>query len=121
MGVQHFSQTAAAAAAGGSGLQIWTLQTLPALRRFSSIFEVFLASKEVEESAQRGSPSQQRLLISSREPSLSHAAMRAHASQYVWFRKLFVAFSSYTFVNSLLPMSVHGRGAAGQGVDKKSS
>jgi N-acetylglucosaminylphosphatidylinositol deacetylase len=31
----------------------------------------------------------------------AHAAMCAHASQYVWHRRLWVAFSAYTFVNVL--------------------
>jgi N-acetylglucosaminylphosphatidylinositol deacetylase len=34
----------------------------------------------------------------------AHAAMRAHASQYVWFRRLFVAFSRYMFVNTVRRM-----------------
>jgi hypothetical protein len=28
--------------------------------------------------------------------------MRAHASQYVWYRALWVAFSRYVWVNSLV-------------------
>uniref|UniRef100_A0A803Q710 N-acetylglucosaminylphosphatidylinositol deacetylase n=1 Tax=Cannabis sativa TaxID=3483 RepID=A0A803Q710_CANSA len=31
----------------------------------------------------------------------SFLAMAQHSSQWVWFRKLFVAFSSYTYVNTL--------------------
>jgi N-acetylglucosaminylphosphatidylinositol deacetylase len=38
------------------------------------------------------------------QPSLSHAAMAAHGSQYVWFRRLFVPFTRYTYVNSLTPI-----------------
>jgi N-acetylglucosaminylphosphatidylinositol deacetylase len=34
-------------------------------------------------------------------PLASHAALGAHASQYAWWRVLFVAFSRYTWVNSL--------------------
>lgn len=33
-------------------------------------------------------------------------AMAAHHSQWVWYRKLFVLFSSYTYVNRLQPMQV---------------
>jgi hypothetical protein len=32
---------------------------------------------------------------------LVNRAMRAHASQFVWFRRLFVTFSRYVFVNTL--------------------
>ncbi|KAL6579186.1 hypothetical protein OROMI_009402 [Orobanche minor] len=35
------------------------------------------------------------------DPRTSYAAMAQHYSQWVWFRKLFVAFSSYTYVNML--------------------
>mmetsp|Transcript_8104 Transcript_8104/g.24076 ORF Transcript_8104/g.24076 Transcript_8104/m.24076 type:complete len:149 (-) Transcript_8104:133-579(-) len=31
-------------------------------------------------------------------------AMACHRSQWVWFRKLFVLFSRYTYVNTLVPM-----------------
>jgi N-acetylglucosaminylphosphatidylinositol deacetylase len=34
-------------------------------------------------------------------PSLNWEAMRSHASQFVWYRRLFVVFSSYTYVNKL--------------------
>lgn len=35
------------------------------------------------------------------DPLVSYRAMQAHASQWVWFRKLFVFFSRYSFVNTL--------------------
>ena len=34
-------------------------------------------------------------------PWHSHVAMREHASQYVWYRRLFVVFSRYSYVNTL--------------------
>ncbi len=34
----------------------------------------------------------------------SHRAMSAHQSQYVWFRRLFVIFSRYSYVNTLSPI-----------------
>ena len=34
-------------------------------------------------------------------PSLNWNAMASHASQFVWYRRLFVIFSSYTYVNKL--------------------
>lgn len=33
-------------------------------------------------------------------PLISWKALKIHNSQFVWFRKLFVAFSSYTYCNS---------------------
>ncbi|KAJ6359241.1 hypothetical protein OIU76_000877 [Salix suchowensis] len=34
-------------------------------------------------------------------PRKSFHAMAEHSSQWIWFRKLFVSFSSYTYVNTL--------------------
>ncbi|CAH9120229.1 unnamed protein product [Cuscuta epithymum] len=39
-------------------------------------------------------------------PSRSYAAMAQHLSQWVWFRKLFVSFSSYTYGNSLKKINI---------------
>lgn len=38
-------------------------------------------------------------------PAAAWPAMRAHASQFVWFRKLFVIFSSYVYVNTLIAVT----------------
>lgn len=35
----------------------------------------------------------------------AHRCMLAHRSQYVWFRRLYVPFSRYSYVNSLLPIT----------------
>ena len=40
----------------------------------------------------------------SAEPWRCHAAMRCHASQYVWFRRLYVLTSRYVFCNTLRPI-----------------
>ena len=45
-----------------------------------------------------------RMCFCSLRPWRCHQAMRAHASQYVWYRRLYVAFSRYVFVNVLLEM-----------------
>jgi len=37
---------------------------------------------------------------------LTHSAMFEHVSQYVWWRRLFVVFSRYTFVNTLSRIKV---------------
>ena len=37
----------------------------------------------------------------SARPWLCHWAMREHASQYVWYRRLYVAVSRYCVVNTL--------------------
>jgi N-acetylglucosaminylphosphatidylinositol deacetylase len=38
------------------------------------------------------------------EPWLNWKAMATHASQWVWYRRLFVIFSCFTFCNTLRPM-----------------
>lgn len=38
-------------------------------------------------------------------PGFNWGAMASHTSQWVWYRKLFVIFSSYTFVNQLHKVS----------------
>lgn len=38
-------------------------------------------------------------------PAVAWPALRAHASQFVWFRKLFVLFSSYVYVNTLIAVT----------------
>ena len=40
------------------------------------------------------------------QPSLNYRAMQAHHSQFVWYRRLFVIFSRYTFVNTLSRIDV---------------
>lgn len=42
----------------------------------------------------------------------SYAAMQAHASQFVWFRRLFVIFSRYTFLNTLVRIEAAPGGVA---------
>lgn len=41
------------------------------------------------------------LLCLNDRPVLTYQAMMAHASQFVWYRRLFVIFSRYTYVNTL--------------------
>lgn len=56
------------------------------------------------------------------DPVPSWKAMSAHWSQFVWFRRLFVVFSVYTFVNHLV---VHDaqleqtEGGKGEGSDAR--
>ncbi|KAJ4807911.1 N-acetylglucosaminyl-phosphatidylinositol de-N-acetylase [Rhynchospora pubera] len=45
------------------------------------------------------------LLLLNSNPYKSYHAMEKHKSQWVWFRKLFVVFSSYTYMNILHKIS----------------
>lgn len=44
-------------------------------------------------------------LLTYEQRQLIRKAMTAHKSQYVWFRKLYMMFSRYTFINTLQEMS----------------
>lgn len=44
-------------------------------------------------------------LLSFKQRKNIHMAMTAHKSQYVWFRKLYMGFSRYTFINTLQEIS----------------
>lgn len=46
-------------------------------------------------------------------PGLTYKAMLAHASQFVWYRRLFIIFSRYTYINTLREA---GTGAHRKGV-----
>jgi hypothetical protein len=41
------------------------------------------------------------ILLLCNEPWVAYVAMAAHASQFVWYRRLFTIFSRYSFMNTL--------------------
>ena len=43
-------------------------------------------------------------------PWINYAAMQAHFSQFVWYRRLFVLFSRYTYCNNLIKLMPRGKG-----------
>lgn len=49
---------------------------------------------------------QQSLLFANPNPLTVHRGMLAHASQYVWFRRLYILFSQYVFYNTLDPIAI---------------
>ncbi|KIY98423.1 N-acetylglucosaminylphosphatidylinositoldeacetylase [Monoraphidium neglectum] len=74
----------------------WQLVSLGLPRKFLSIADTWLSRTL----APRGA-----LVLAGGSLGTSLAAMRAHASQWVWYRKLFVLLSSYTYVNTLAPLN----------------
>ena len=52
------------------------------------------------------------------QPMLVYAAMAKHASQFVWYRKLSVAFSRYTYFNEFRRVQTMTRGKRGQGNER---
>ncbi|TYZ62159.1 hypothetical protein PybrP1_009630 [[Pythium] brassicae (nom. inval.)] len=56
------------------------------------------------------------------QPWWNYAAMALHRSQFVWYRRLFVAFSRYTYVNTFVPLgpAVSAPPPVGPAASKKS-
>ena len=103
--INHRSAHAGVAlyATQGTAVPCYSLDTVPLLRKFSAAADIALSA--VLHLARGGASTAaawpHRLLLVAPTPTASYAAMSAHASQYVWFRRLFVAFSRYTWVNTL--------------------
>jgi len=82
--------------------RVFTLRSVNLLRKYSSILDLpmsFLLAPNVYTASLRG---WLRL----------HRAMAAHRSQYVWFRKLYMAFSRYNFINTYDQMKLSPTAAA---------
>jgi N-acetylglucosaminylphosphatidylinositol deacetylase len=73
--------------------RLYYLQSVNLIRKFTGIFD------QIPSLLTRGTE-----LFVQWEPSLSWQAMKVHKSQFVWFRKLFVIFSRYTYTNTLIAM-----------------
>ena len=76
------------------GGQVYMLESTVLLRKYLGFFDVLtsLLADHGEEAHQ---------CMCSLSPWANYRAMQAHASQFVWYRRLFVVFSRYTFVNNL--------------------
>lgn len=77
-------------------IEAWELVSLNIFRKYSGPVDIWLSSFISFSSSKQPIYS----LVNSR-PSRSFQAMAAHRSQWVWFRRLFVLFSSYTYINML--------------------
>jgi N-acetylglucosaminylphosphatidylinositol deacetylase len=80
-----------------SPLQAWQLESVSLLRKYSGLVDVIWSMLLAR-------PLQHAVAVSG-NPFVSYRAMQAHHSQFVWFRHLFVIFSRYTFINTLVPMN----------------
>ena len=99
---------------GGPLPPCYSLETVSLPRKFSSIFDALPSALAtwVRNARSVGGKTERRrrrsdssvpaaVIVGSTRPLLSHAAMAAHASQYVWFRRYFVCCSRHTFINTL--------------------
>jgi N-acetylglucosaminylphosphatidylinositol deacetylase len=93
--------------AGGRRPAVWTLTTTGLLRKYASLLDLPLTLA----GGALGAPAARRLFLS---PNVLRgvAAMAAHRSQWVWFRRLFVAFSRYTFINDFTILQAPPAGGA---------
>ena len=93
----------AAAATGGGGtttsVRGFALVSTGIVRKYLGLFDAALSCVLSWRAGQLGST-----CFALLDVPLVHRAMTAHASQYVWYRRLFVLFSRYGFVNTLRPI-----------------
>lgn len=79
----------------------WTLSSVNLLRKYAGVFDAIFTASEKQSKLDLALP--RRWVFRSPESvSVSYSAMSVHASQFVWFRRLFVLFSRYTYFNTLL-------------------
>ncbi|CAN1143822.1 Probable N-acetylglucosaminyl-phosphatidylinositol de-N-acetylase [Linum perenne] len=78
-------------------LEAWELVSNNILRKYSGPVDVWLSMLLATKSNNREAA----YCLLNDQPWKSFHAMAAHSSQWVWFRKLFVLFSSYTYVNTI--------------------
>ena len=83
----------------GATPRIFALRTTNIARKYSGMLDVLLSSWD-EPWLYCTPPDALRVVW---------AAMSAHESQFVWFRRVFVVFSRYTFMNTLVEIHVKGR------------
>jgi N-acetylglucosaminylphosphatidylinositol deacetylase len=87
-----------------SSISGYSLDTVPIYRKFTGIFDLLpsiliLYWKNRTSNTVDSLPGH--VLVTLEDPSVPLKAMRAHESQWVWFRWLFVGFSRYPIMNSL--------------------
>ncbi|CAN1306107.1 Probable N-acetylglucosaminyl-phosphatidylinositol de-N-acetylase [Linum perenne] len=78
-------------------LEAWELVSNNILRKYGGPVDVWLSMLLATKSNNREAA----YCLLNDQPWKSFHAMAAHSSQWVWFRKLFVLFSSYTYVNTI--------------------
>ena len=70
--------------------QVWSLVTTNTARKFVGVYDAF-ASFFLDPDA----------MLAASNPLVLMRAMAMHASQFVWYRRLFVVFSRYSYTNTL--------------------
>lgn len=82
-------------------IEAWELISTNIFRKYIGPMDIWL-STWIQSSQQQEST----YCLINGQPSRSYRAMAEHYSQWIWFRKLFVLFSSYTYMNTLHRISI---------------
>lgn len=102
---QHARCDAAAAVAGTAATKVrgWGLESTSLARKYIGVADAAVSTWTLGDSG---------AFVFLFRPWWNYAAMALHRSQFVWYRRLFVVFSRYTFVNTFQPIvAVEGDGA----------
>jgi N-acetylglucosaminylphosphatidylinositol deacetylase len=81
--------------------EAYALLSTPLWRKYAGLADALWSWRDEAQSARTSNGDASVHLVTSFAPWLSHRAMAAHRSQFVWYRRLFVLFSRYTFFNTL--------------------
>ncbi|KAG6580275.1 N-acetylglucosaminyl phosphatidylinositol de-N-acetylase [Phytophthora cinnamomi] len=79
----------------------WALESTNILRKYVGVLDAALSywlSRRKEDEQE------ERQFVFVCQPRWNYNAMELHQSQFVWYRRLFVAFSRYTFINTFRPL-----------------
>ena len=79
----------------------WALESTNLVRKYIGILDTVLS---LWLSRQREDTQEERQVVFVCRPWWNYKAMALHRSQFVWYRRLFVVFSRYTFVNTFRPL-----------------
>ncbi|KAI9917704.1 hypothetical protein PsorP6_012384 [Peronosclerospora sorghi] len=79
----------------------WALESTSILRKYTGILDTALSFWL---SRRKGEESNERQFVFVCRPLWNYRVMAIHQSQFVWYRRLFVIFSRYTFINTFHPL-----------------
>ena len=94
----------------GASVAVFALESVSLLRKFSGPLDVLASAVAVATraawaavmaAAGESTAIPECVFVANPDPGAAQRALHAHASQAVWFRRLFVVFSRYAYVNTL--------------------